>query len=307
MLRVILLYSLLLLLCYSSKLTAASVVDAVKSYNLKKHFVEAEDGHPVCVFEKGDPTSANCIILLHGRTWSSLPVYDLTFESTREDGLKERVNLSTMDALAANGVRVFAVDFRGFGGTKRDSTQWLSPQRCVLDLKSVIGWLKETCNVECPAILGWSQGGLIALLYAQKFPETISAAVFYASIYDPKHIYQRLPFVSKSTGPLMKQNTLEAALEDFTLPGSISSEAAYAFGNSALLHNPVKVDWNNLHEFNEVSPAYIHTPSLVMHGDIDPYLVKEAQLGLFSGTATFIVANTHCLVYPLIVILVSKV
>lgn len=250
-----------------------------------QHFVNADDDdHPICVFEKGDPNSSHCIVLLHGRTWSSLPVYDLALDSTSDQREKEK-NLSTMDALAAQGLRVFAVDFRGFGGTERDSSQWLTPQRCVMDLHSVIGWLKLKRSIDCPAILGWSQGGLIALLYAQKYPKTISAAIFYASIYDPKHSYKQLPFLSKAKEPLMLTNNMESALEDFTLPGSISSEAAYAFGNSALLHNPTKVDWSNLHEFNDISPGLIYTPSLVIHGDIDPYLSKEAQLGLFSGTS----------------------
>lgn len=60
---------------------------------------------------------------------------------------------------------------------------------------------------------------------------------------------------------------MEQAVEDFTLPGSISDEAAYAFGHSALHHNPVKVDWSDLHQFNELAPAKVTTAALVIHGN----------------------------------------
>ena len=79
---------------------------------------------------------------------------------------------------------------------------------------------------------------------------------------------------------------MEQAIEDFTLPGSISDESAFAFGNSALKHDPVKVDWTNLHEFNECNPARLTVHALVIHGDNDPYLVKDGQLGLFSGISS---------------------
>ena len=99
-------------------------------------------------------------------------------------------------------------------------------------------------------------------------------------------IYQRPSFLSPLPKPLLRATTMEQAIEDFTLPGSISNDAAYAFGNSALRHDPLKVDWTNLHEFNECNPAKICVPSLVIHGDNDPYLVKDGQMGLFSGISS---------------------
>ena len=260
----------------------------VKPYPVKKHYVSSEDdGHQICVFEKGETTSKYSIILLHGRTWSSLPVFDLIFDSTpRSNRASEEINLSTMDMLVSNGVHVIAIDLRGFGGTSRDQSGWISPHRAVLDINSVVNWLGREKNISNPAILGWSQGGLIAQLYAQKYPDTISAIILYASIYDPKTIYQRNPLYGKAPTPLLKTNTMDQAIEDFTLPGSISDEAAYAFGESALTHNPVKVDWGNLHEFNEINPAKIVTPCLVVHGDNDPYLTKESQMYLFQAISS---------------------
>lgn len=258
---------------------------------LEKHFVPSDlDGHEICVFEKkleSRPESCpkNTIILLHGRTWSAIPVFNLIYEGS--DDKKKVHNLSTMDLLAKEGIDVYAVDFRGFGGTLRDSTGWLTPSKCVADLKSVVDWLKKEKNISAPTILGWSQGGLVAQLYAQKYPESISGVILYASIYDPKMIYPRQTFLSKLPEAPRRKTTVEQAIEDFTLPGSISDESAFEFAASALKSDPVKVDWTSLHEFNEAVPARITVPTLIIHGSDDPYLAKDSQNHLFSRISTF--------------------
>jgi alpha-beta hydrolase superfamily lysophospholipase len=193
--------------------------------DLIRHIVPAEtDGHELCVYEKGDPNAEHTIVLVHGRTWSSLPVFDLKYE-TNAEGSRELVNLSTMDLLVANGVRVFAVDLRGFGGTERDGSGWLTPSKAVLDLKSVLCWMKKKKGIFTPCLLGWSQGGLVTHLFAQRYPHAISSAIFYASIYDPKVVYHRNSFLYKPPQPLLSKTTMDMAVEDFTLHGSISDEA----------------------------------------------------------------------------------
>jgi predicted alpha/beta hydrolase len=62
-----------------------------------------------------------------------------------------------MDLLAKKGIKVFAVDFRGFGSTKRDSSGWLSPNRAVQDLNCVINWLEKSLRGKHPTILGEHQ------------------------------------------------------------------------------------------------------------------------------------------------------
>ena len=79
------------------------------------------DGHPLSVWSKRPPTVAKgAIVLLHGRTWSALPNFDLHAAGQR---------VSLMDALVARGYAVYALDARGYGGTPRDSTGWLTPER----------------------------------------------------------------------------------------------------------------------------------------------------------------------------------
>ena len=85
-----------------------------------------------------------------------------------------------------------------------------------------------------PALLGWSQGALVAQMYAQKYgPATISDLVLFGTIYDPRVIYPRKPLYDPS-GQLISGgkdvvkppapevlNTVTASLEDFTLPGKL--------------------------------------------------------------------------------------
>ena len=84
-----------------------------------RHTVLA-DGHPLTVWSKNAHAGEQAVLLVHGRTWSALPDFDL--HSATE-------NLSLMDGLAARGYAVYAVDLRGYGQTPRDVTKWLTPNR----------------------------------------------------------------------------------------------------------------------------------------------------------------------------------
>ena len=63
--------------------------------------------------DKNNVDSSKQILLLHGRTWSSLPDFDLQVEGEK---------LSVMDNLAELGFSVWALDARGYGETPRDKS-----------------------------------------------------------------------------------------------------------------------------------------------------------------------------------------
>ena len=46
---------------------------------LQRHTVMA-DGHPVALWEKSPPGATESVLLVHGRTWSALPDFDLQVE-----------------------------------------------------------------------------------------------------------------------------------------------------------------------------------------------------------------------------------
>ena len=204
----------------------------------------------------------------------------------------------------------------GFGETPRDTDKsggYTTPRRCVQDVKCAIDWITSRHCTETdtpknndayntyddptvintkPALLGWSQGALVAQLYAQTYASSISDLVLFGSIYDPRVIYPRKPLYDPSgkqinSSPNNKPpapeilNTDVAALEDFTLPGTICDEAALAFSSLALTVDSIKVAWDDLHEFNVANPALIHVPTMVICGSQDPYVSWEAQRELY--------------------------
>lgn len=135
---------------------------------LRHHTVDV-DGHPMAVWEKSPTSPRGTIVLIHGRTWSSLPDFDLQVPG--ED-------LSLMDGLVAEGYATYAVDLRGYGGTLRDETGWLTPDRAVLDMVGVLEWVGDRTG-DLPALFGWSYGSMVAQLTAQRARELMEALILF--------------------------------------------------------------------------------------------------------------------------------
>lgn len=188
-----------------------------------------------------------------------------------------------MDMLVAEGKRVFCPDFRGLGGTKRDEGGWTTPNRCMQDIACVLEFLAKEEGVKAPPLVGWSQGALVAQLLAQNRPDLISAVVLYGSIYDPNLTYPPNDVdITQEKAPVV-QNTMEGAMEDWTVPGLIDDEAAQAFGDAALQWDARKVSWTSLEEFNACDPSKLSVPTLVIVGENDVYSTLANQVALLEG------------------------
>ena len=244
------------------------------------------------------------ILLLHGRTWSSVPVYHLMGgPKLAAQGEESR---SLMEALLAQGLQPYCMDFRGFGGTPRDASRHVVPLRCVHDAETVLAWIAQrhgmqpeksttttnttTTTTACkgtttaPALLGWSQGALVAQLLAQKNCSAISKLVLYGSIYDPTVRYAREPLYQMNRPDRIDiVNEFDDAIEDFTVEGTIPPEPARFFAQAALTSDPIKAAWKHLYEFNNCDPARVHVPTLVVAGDQDPYAPLHVQQELFAN------------------------
>jgi len=302
------------------------------------------DGHPLAVYgiqstsipqqQQRQQPKRQPILLLHGRTWSAVPVYHLhpegwadrqpsnddgenesSLESSTEPKSSSSSSRSLMEALWQAGLQPYCMDFRGFGGTPYDtSTGYVEPNRCVEDTETVLEWIAQRhgvvqnggswqdINHELPALLGWSQGALIAQLVAQRahnaatigssvgrphqqHQQFLSKLILYGSIYDPLVRYPREPLYTMSKpNRTIVTNTFDDAIEDFTLEGSIPPEAARQFAYAALITDPIKAQWRHLYQFNNCDPARIvHLPTLVIAGDQDPYAPLHVQQELFAN------------------------
>jgi Predicted hydrolases or acyltransferases (alpha/beta hydrolase superfamily) len=294
---------------------------------LDTYIVEAEDGHPISLYgihsisnyngkdsslDANENVKANSkrrpILMLHGRTWSSVPVYHLLGGNQYDRGISHH-SRSLMEALYDAGLQPYCMDFRGFGGTPKDATNYVIPNRCVMDIECVLKFIGDKHNVTLdnnylPALMGWSQGALVAQLLAQKSPNMISKLILYGSIYDPLVSYPRQPLYVNNTadnhnnggsvgsggddsdaGATQKviENTFNGAIEDFTVEGSIPPAAAIEFAEAALSSDPIKAQWHYLCQFNNCDPARVHVPTLVVAGDQDPYAPLRVQSELFTN------------------------
>jgi len=227
-------------------------------------------GHPLAVWEKRPTAPQAVVLLLHGRTWSALPDFDLHAPGE---------NLSLMDALVARGYATYALDQRGYGATPRDETGWLTPDRAVEDLAETLRWIRAREPGLPVHLLGWSQGSRVSQLLAQRHPDLVDRLVLFG--YPPTP--SSLPPDPPSGDPPRTANTAKAAASDFITEGSISASAVDAYVRASLAADPVRVDWTHGEQWNALDPGAVTVPTLVIHGEDDPIARPEAQAALFRG------------------------
>lgn len=247
---------------------------AAAQSKLVKHTVNA-DGQQLALWEKRAANPRGTIVLLHGRTWSSLPDFDLQVPGEHH---------SLMDALVARGYAVYALDLRGYGATPRDASGWDTPDRSAEDLSAALDWVAKNSGVAGkPALLGWSNGSTVAELCAQRHPGQISALVLTG--------YWKHPDSTRVSGadtvtPARAKTTAKDAASDFIAPGAISKRAVDAYVAAALKADPVRTDWRRLEQFNALDPAKLVTPTLLIQGELDPIAPTATEAAFFSRIGT---------------------
>jgi pimeloyl-ACP methyl ester carboxylesterase len=229
-----------------------------------ERFTVASDGHPMAVWARRPPSPHGAVLLVHGRTWSSLPDFDLQVPGLRR---------SVMADLAASGFAAYAVDMRGYGQTPRDQTGWLTPTRAAADIANVLAWVAaQHPTLPKPALVGWSRGAAESAMVAQSAPTRLSALVLFGFVFDPD-----AQFVDETTAekPSRIRNTAEDAMSDFISPAVTPPAVTHAFVEQALKADPVLADLKGDAEFNALRPSQITVPTLVIFGEHDPGVVMS--------------------------------
>ena len=236
-----------------------------------ERFTVQSDGHPMAVWARRPATPRGAILLIHGRTWSSRPDFDL-----QVPGMKR----SVMADLSALGFATYAVDLRGYGETPRDSTGWLTPRRSAVDVANVLTWVaQQHPSLPKPALLGWSRGAAIAQMVAELSAPKISAVILFGFAFDPDLQFADADAPEK---PLMDKNTTESAASDFISPAVTPPIVVKSFVEQALKTDPVLVDLKGDGEFNVLKPERVIVPTLVIYGEADPG-VAHNDAGKFFG------------------------
>ena len=240
--------------------------------------VTADDGFQLTLWRKAPAKPRRAVLLIHGRTWSGRPDFDLQVPGEAR---------SFMDALVAQGYAAYALDLRGYGATPRDATGFLTPERAADDVAAALRMIGDR-----PALFGWSRGSMVAQLTSQKHPELMAALILFGYPADPD---DKLPGQPDAEVPARKPTTAEAAAEDFIAPGMISKRAIAAYVQTALAADPVRSDWRRETEWNALAPEAVHVPVLLLQAELDPLAKTAAHARLFARLGT---ADRQWIVIP---------
>lgn len=232
--------------------------------------VTADDGFQLTMWRKAPPAPRRAVLLVHGRTWSGRPDFDLQVPGESR---------SFMDALVAQGYAAYAIDLRGYGATPRDATGFLTPERAAADVAAALRAIGDR-----PVLFGWSLGSAVAQLAAQRTPELMSAVILFGSAFNPAA--HPIPDHPDPEAPARKPTTAEQAAEDFRAPGVISQRAIDAYVRAALAADPVRNDWRHDTEWNALSPPAVHVPTLMIQAELDPYAKTEDYEWMFTRLGT---------------------
>ncbi|WP_299682999.1 alpha/beta fold hydrolase [uncultured Dokdonia sp.] len=253
--------------------TTATEKTVILKDTLIQHTVISE-GHPMAVWEKKAPKPKGVILFVHGRTWSGVPDFDLQVED--ED-------LSLMDGMIEQGYTTYAIDLRGYGATPRDASEWNTPNKAARDINTVLQWISTQHKNQKVHLFGWSMGSTLSLLATQKDDTHIASLTLFGFWLDINTIIPEDP-----TDIMLEKrvNTAKAAASDFIIPGSISKNAVDTYVKMALEADPIRVDWKQQNEYNQIDPTVINTPVLVLQGAEDPIGPTNKQATLFTQLKT---------------------
>ncbi len=239
-----------------------------------ERFVVPSDGHGMVVWARRPAAPKGTILLVHGRTWSARPDFDL-----QVPGMQRSVMQSFVNA----GYAAYAVDLRGYGETPRDATGWLTPRRATADIANVLEWIAaQHKGIPKPTLVGWSRGAAMAAMVGIANPGLVSNIVMFGFAVDPDLQFASVESPSK---PLVDRNTAAAAASDFISPKVTPKEVITAFIEQALKADPILADLKNDAEFNAFKPTLLHTPTLVMYGSEDPGVSDDDAGKMFGRIA----------------------
>ncbi|TMQ04621.1 MAG: lysophospholipase [Deltaproteobacteria bacterium] len=231
--------------------------------------VTADDGFQLALWRKAPAQPRRSVLLIHGRTWSGRPDFDLQVPGESR---------SFMDALVAQGYAAYALDLRGYGATPRDATGFNTPERAAADVAAALRMIGNR-----PVLFGWSLGSMVSQLTSQRHPELMSAVILFGYPADPD---RKVPDGPEPETPARQPTTAKAAAEDFIAPGVMSQRAIAAYVRAALAADPVRTDWRHQTEWNSLAPGDVHVPVLLLQAELDPLAKTDAQARLFTRLGT---------------------
>jgi pimeloyl-ACP methyl ester carboxylesterase len=240
--------------------------------------LRADDGQRLALWSRQPAQPRGTILLVHGRTWSALPNFDLQVPGEPADAR------SVLAALAQAGYAAYALDLRGYGGSARDRSGWNTPARAEADVMQALAWIAARHpQLPVPALLGYSNGARVALLAAQAHPQALSALLLFGF---PDDVDAPAWEPDPSGAPARAATTADGAASDFITAGAQPDAVRAAYVAQALAADPVRTDWRAMAQF-DYRPERVQVPVLLLRGVNDPLAtqVENAHLYLRLGSA----------------------
>lgn len=231
--------------------------------------VVTDDGLPLALWSRSAAQPTRTVLLVHGRTWSARPNFDLQTPEGDRSVLKD---------FAERGYAAYAVDLRGYGDSPRDASGWITPDRASADVAQVLQWIqRQHPGLPAPALVGYSQGAAVALLTAQRAPQAMSALVLYGFAADVDAPPKDQPTPAQ---PPRAKTTAQAAGEDFVVESAFTPQLRDAYVAQALASDPVRNDWRSASQF-VFTPETVQVPTLLIRGAHDGYNTQDKYARLF--------------------------
>ncbi len=213
------------------------------------------EGQRISLWEKRAAGTARrpVMVLVHGATWSGRPDFDLQIRG-----------YSAMDAFAAAGWDVFAIDILGYGDSDEPvGESWSRTADAVKDLRAAIEWITAERGVEDVALLGWSWGAQIAGVYSNQYPESVERLLLMGFTWGRGFPKRDAPTTRYRT------NTAESAASDF-IEGCYEQDVVDEYVRVSLAADPVSpngvlVDFS-LH-LPLVDPTALPMPVMLLYGE----------------------------------------
>ena len=187
-----------------------------------------------------------------------------------------------MQSFADRGIAAYAVDLRGYGGTPRDPSGFTTPNRAAADVAAVLRWVAaEQPRLGPPALLGWSNGAVVALHVGQLQPSLMSHVILFG--FTPSPEYSLLAETPPKVAP-KEPNTADAARSDFITPAVTPPAVIRAFVAQALAADPIFAEWKSEEQWSVLRADKLDVPFMILHGELDPGVDVKAA-GEFMAAA----------------------
>jgi pimeloyl-ACP methyl ester carboxylesterase len=228
-----------------------------------------------------DRPTKGTVLLVHGSSVSSTPVYDLMVPG-RDDA-------SMMDWLARLGYDVWCFDCEGYGRSDKSRAVTADVAMGADDMAVVSEAIYQLTGVRQLMIYGASSGALRAALFAQRHPERVARLLLDAMVWTGQgsptlaERRKKLPaYLAHHRRPIDRAMIRSIFTRDH--PGTSDLSVVDAFADAVLALDdsmPTGTYIDMTSNLPVCDPTQIKVPTVILRGEFDGIATMEDLLGFF--------------------------